>query len=370
MGTEKFDITLDARMINHSGIGTNIKNMIPNLVENYKLTLLGKSEILNSFPWSRETKIVEMRSSIYSIKEQIELPLKIPGCDLFVSPHYNIPLFKIKARKRVAIINDVNHLVFADKLSLPKVIYAKYMINAAIRKSDKVITISEFSKKEIIKYADVKGKDIKIIYCGLNIEELKTKMNKQSFDQVKAIYKLPEDYFLYVGSIKPHKNLKTALKAFNIWLKKSPCDKKLVIIGVKPDEINKDSELSKLFDKNRIIVPGFVKDFDLTLIYNNAECLIFPSIYEGFGLPPLEAMIYGCPVIASNSASIPEVCGDAALYFEPLKYEELAEKMTMLTTHKSLRTELIEKGYRNSFRYGWERFAQNLKHEFDDAIIN
>jgi len=244
------------------------------------------------------------------------------------------------------------------------------MINAAIRKSDKVITISEFSKKEITKYADVKGKDIKIIYCGLNIEELKTKMNKQSFDQVKAFYKLPEDYFLYVGSIKPHKNLKTALKAFNIWLKKSSCDKKLVIIGVRPDEINKDSELSKLFDKNRIIVPGFVKDFDLTLIYNNAECLIFPSIYEGFGLPPLEAMIYGCPVIASNSASIPEVCGDAALYFEPLKYEELAEKMTMLTTHKSLRTELIEKGYRNSFRYGWERFAQNLKHEFDDAIIN
>ena len=370
MGTEKFDITLDARMINHSGIGTNIKNMIPNLVENYKLTLLGNSEVLYSFPWSRGTKIVEMRSPIYSVKEQIELPLKIPGCNLFVSPHYNIPLFKIKARKRVVIINDVNHLVFADQLSLSKVIYARYMINAAIRKSDKVITLSEFSKNEISKYADVKGKDIKIIYCGLNIEELKIKMNEQSFDQVKAIYKLPENYFLYVGSIKPHKNLKTALKAFNIWLKKYPCDKKLVVIGVKPDDINKDSEISKLIDKNRIIVPGFVKDFDLPIIYNNAECLIFPSIYEGFGLPPLEAMIYGCPVIASNSASIPEVCGNAALYFEPLKFEELAEKMMMLTTNKSLRTDLIEKGYRNSLRYSWERFAQNLKHEFDDIIIN
>jgi glycosyltransferase involved in cell wall biosynthesis len=183
--------------------------------------------------------------------------------------------------------------------------------------SDKIITISEFSKNEITKYANVKEKDIRIIYCGLDIEELKNKLHVQSFDRVKAIYKLPEDYFLYMGSIKPHKNLKTAIKAFNLWLKKYPSDKKLVIIGVKPDDLNVDSELSKLFDKSSLIIPGFVKDFDLPLIYNNAECLIFPSIYEGFGLPPLEAMIYGCPVIASNSASIPEVCGDAALYFEP-----------------------------------------------------
>ena len=174
-------------MINHSGIGTNIKNMIPNLVENYKLTLLGNAEILNSFSWSSETNIIDMKSSIYTLKEQLELPSKIPVCDLFISPHYNIPVFKIRARKRVVIINDVNHLVFADKLSLPKVIYAKYMINAAIRKSDKVITISEFSKNEIIKYANVQEKDIKVIYCGLNSEELKTKMNEQSYDQVKAI---------------------------------------------------------------------------------------------------------------------------------------------------------------------------------------
>jgi glycosyltransferase involved in cell wall biosynthesis len=368
--TEKFNITLDARMINHSGIGTNIKNMIPNLVENYKLTLLGNSEVLNSFPWSKGTRIVDMRSPIYSVKEQIELPFKIPNCDLFVSPHYNIPLFKIKARKRVVIINDVNHLVFADQLSFPKVIYAKYMINAAIRKSDKVITLSEFSKSEISKYANVKGKDIKIVYCGLDIEELKTKMNELSFDQVRAIYKLPEDYFLYMGNIKPHKNLKTCLKAFNLWSKKYPSDKKLVIIGVKPDDINKDSGLSKLLDKNSLIIAGFIKDSDLPLIYNNAECLIFPSIYEGFGLPPLEAMIYGCPVIASNSASIPEVCGDAALYFEPFKFEELAEKMQMLTNNKGLRTELIEKGYTNSLRFSRKRFAQNLKREFDDTIIN
>lgn len=358
-------------MINHSGIGTNIKNMIPNLVENYKLILLGNAEILNSFSWSKETNIIDMKSQIYSLREQLELPSKIPICDLFISPHYNIPLLKIKAFKRAVIINDVNHLVFADQLSLPKVIYAKYMINAAIRKSDKVITISEFSKNEIIKYTDARKKDIKIIYCGLDSEKLKSQLHEQPIDRVRSLYKLPQDYFLFVGSLKPHKNLKTAIKAFNLWSKKYPTTKKLVIIGVTHNDISKDAEISELCDQNNnIIIPGFVKDCDLPLIYNNAACLIFPSFYEGFGLPPLEAMVCGCPVIASNSASIPEVCGDAALYFDPLKFEELTENMTKLMSNKRLRDELINKGFKNILRFSRERFADNLKLEFNDVIIN
>ena len=355
-------------MINHSGIGTNIKNMIPNLIDNYNLTLLGNSEILDSFSWSKQTRIIDAKSPIYSIKEQIELPTKIPKCDLFVSPHYNIPLLKIKASKRATIINDVNHLVFTHQLSLPKVIYAKYMINSAIRKSDKVITLSEFSKNEILRYTNVGGKEIRIIYCGLDNEKLRYKLHEKSFEEIRMTYKLPGNYFLYVGSIKPHKNLKTAIKAFDIWSKKNVSSIKLVLIGVKMNEIEKDMEISQLFNQNKTIVPGFVEDSDLPLIYKNAECLIFPSIYEGFGLPPLEAMIYGCPVIASNSASIPEVCGEAALYFDPLKVEDLVEKMIILTGDKNLRNELIDKGYKNILRFGWEKFAENLKREFDDTI--
>jgi glycosyltransferase involved in cell wall biosynthesis len=370
LGSERFDIVLDARMINHSGIGTNIKNMIPSLVDNYNLTLLGNAEILGSFSWSRQTRMINTTSSIYSIKEQIELPMKIPRCDLFISPHYNIPIFKIRASKRAVIINDVNHLVYAEKLPLVKSTYAKYMINAAIRKSDKVITISEFSKNEIIKFANVKKKEINIVYCSLDSDTLKKQIQEKSIDKIRSSYKLPESYFLYIGSIKPHKNLRMAINAFNAWSKNGSPATKLVLIGVNKNELERDVEIIPLIDQNNIIILGFVKDSELPSIYKNAECLIFPSVYEGFGLPPLEAMICGCPVLASNSASIPEVCGDAALYFDPFNTTELVEKMTLLRNDKTLRNELISKGYKNILRFSRGKFAQNLKRELDDTINN
>lgn len=357
-------------MINHSGIGTNIKNMIPALVQNYNLSLLGNPELLNSFPWSNEIRIIDTNSSIYTLNEQFELPAKIPDCDLFISPHYNIPIRKINARKRAVIINDVNHLVFSNQLSLQKKIYAKYMINAAIHKSDYILTLSEFSKSEIIKHANVRKKEIKILYCGLDSEELKNQLRSQSIDRVRSAYNLPEKYFLYVGSIKPHKNLITAIKAFNYWITKHNETKKLILIGVKQDDLNQDIDVLTNIDKNHTVIPGYVKDHDLPLIYNNAECLIFPSFYEGFGLPPLEAMICGCPVLSSNSASLPEICGDAALYFDPSNFEKLTDMMELITKNNSLRSELIDRGYKNVMRFTWENFAENLKLQIDNVLIN
>ena len=369
MGARKFHLTLDARMINHSGIGTNIKSMIPGLVENYNLSILGNFHLFGSFPWLKETTIIDMGNPIYTLKEQIELPIKIPDCDLFISPHYNIPLRKIKARKRVVIINDVNHLVYANQLPLHKRIYAKYMLNAAIRKSDKVLTLSEFSKNEITKYVNAEGKEIRILYCGLDGDAVKHQLNFQSIEQIGKKYNLPKNYFLYVGSIKPHKNLLLAVKAFNHWNSKYHGNKKLVLIGVKQNELNESHMFSNLIDMTNTVIPGYIKDHDLPLIYNNAECLIFPSLYEGFGLPPLEAMICGCPVLTSNSASLPEVCGDAALYFDPFDFQELAEKMELISKNINLRREMIEKGYANVLRFTREKFTENLKREIDEMLV-
>jgi glycosyltransferase involved in cell wall biosynthesis len=355
-------------MINHSGIGTFIKNMIPGLIQNYDLSLLGNPEVLNAFSWSRESRIIEVTSSIYSLKEQLELPAKIPHCDLFISPHYNIPILKIKALKRAVIIHDVNHLVFTDQHAVYKKAYAQYMINAAIRKSNKIITDSEFSKNEINKYANTQGKDLRVVYCGLNIDEYKYHLHSQSIDKIKKNYNITKDYFLYVGSIKPHKNLKAAVKAFNLWLSKFKGNKSLVIVGVKHEDLVKDPEVYNLIDNLHTVVTGYIKDNDLPLIYSNATCLIFPSFYEGFGLPPLEAMICGCPVLASNSASIPEACGDAAIYFDPFNFEELTDKMKLISENANLRAELVNKGHKNILKFSDEKFLGNLKLEFEDVL--
>ncbi|MCJ7554299.1 MAG: glycosyltransferase family 4 protein [Ignavibacteriaceae bacterium] len=366
MNGRKFDITIDARMINHSGIGTYIKNMIPNLIGHYNLALLGNFQILESFPWSEQVKVFSANYPIYSISEQINLPRQIPESRLFISPHYNIPLLKIPADKRVVIIHDINHLVSINKISVIKKIYARYMISAAVKKSDKVITDSFFSRNEIIKHVRSEGKEIKTLYCGINDEALKNYIKPPYKENIKLKYNLPENYFLYVGSSKRHKNLISVLKAFNLLLQEYS-NQKLVVLGVKHDEYFNNKEFVNL--KEGVILPGYITDTELPAIYANALCLVFPSLYEGFGLPPLEAMSCGCPVIASNVTSIPEVCNDAALYFDPLNIEEIASTMKQILEDEKTVSQLREKGFNNLKKFTWQIFAQNLKNEFDDLIF-
>jgi glycosyltransferase involved in cell wall biosynthesis len=354
-------------MINHSGIGTYIKNMIPNLIGHYSLALLGNTQILESFPWSHQVKIFSADFPIYSISEQINLPRNVPESRLFISPHYNIPLRKVPAEKRVVVIHDVNHLVDINKISSVKKIYARYMIKAAIRKSDKIITDSKFSQKEITNHISTYGKVIKVVYCSINSEGIRNLISQIDLEEFRNKYDLPSNYFLYLGSIKRHKNLISALKAFKLVIKKYP-KQKMVVIGVKPDDFFKNKETNDL--REGVIVPGYIPDCELPALYANALCLVFPSLYEGFGLPPLEAMNYGCPVIASNVSSIPEVCGDAALYFDPLNIDEIVKTMKKIIEDKYTANQLKEKGFDNLSRFTRQTFGQNLKHEFDDLILN
>lgn len=365
MDKTKFDIVIDARMINHSGIGTYIKNMIPDLADNYMVAVLGNKNILESFPWSHKVKIIEANYPIYSISEQLNLPKDIPPCKIFISPHYNIPIRRILADKRMVVVHDVNHLLDYNKISLIKKIYAKFMISAAVRKSDKVISDSNFSKTEINKYIKTNNKEIKIVYCGIDGEQIAASLNSEILNLIKNKYRLPQKYFLYVGSIKRHKNLISALKAFNLFNKKYS-DFHLVIIGLKYSEFLSESEFEGL--RENVFVPGFIPDEDLPGIYANALALVFPSYYEGFGLPPLEAMSCGCPVISSNQSSLPEVCGDAALYFNPNNINDIVMAMQKIVEDKTIVKELIRKGYENIKKFSRSIFNKNIKKEIDEII--
>jgi len=373
LNSDKTKIVLDARMINHSGIGTYIKCVIKALLHDYDLTLIIDERIIDR-TWVNKVNIVQCTTPIYSLREQIRLPLEILPCEIFLSPHYNIPLLPVKAKKRIVIIHDVNHLVFYNQLSLIQKRYAKLFIKRATSISDTVITVSNFSEKEIRKYIKKISKNINVLYYGIDDSLMREQHQPEEPNRIRLKYNLPDKYILYVGSAKPHKNFNVLLKAFNLLLKDFP-DQKLVVVGLSKIQFNQSGFLESIVLKNKelltsLIFTDYVSDSDLPLIYKHAEFLVFPSYYEGFGLPPLEAMINYCPVVASNAASIPEVCGNAALYFDPQNELELYKKMKIFILDLNLRNDFIQKGAENLARFKMESFKSKLNRIIEDTLTD
>lgn len=169
---------------------------------------------------------------------------------------------------------------------------------------------------------------------------------------------MPQDFILYVGSAFPHKNLERFISAFSL-LKEQHPDLKLVLVGKRELHSKQLERWSKKIEHHEdIIFTGFVPDEELKWYYEHAKAYVFPSLSEGFGLPALEAMVHGCPVVSSNTTCLPEVCGDAAHYFDPEDIHEMAQKIDEVISNEGLRKKLIEKGFQNAKRFSWRKFAQ------------
>lgn len=368
-------VCVDARMIFSSGIGTIIQNFLLRFSGEFSLIAIGDKTLIESFLTGKiNYEILHCEIPIYSLKEQLLLPKLIPVCDIFWSPHYNIPLLPIKAKKRVVNVNDVFHLANSHTIRWHQWLYAKLVINQAVTKSDRVITISEFSKAEIIKYTKLpKLSKIELIYCGVDHGLFKVITKGEALNKIRVKYNLPTKYILFVGNIKPHKNLKVLVNALAL-LKDKMGGCKLVIVGKKDGFINGDpllfDQISKdQFLKDSIYFTGFVPNEDLPFLYNLASLFVFPSRYEGFGLPPLEAMACGCLVLVSNAASIPEICGNSARYFDPSSPEDLANKIAECFSDK--KNELyIRKGLDHSKSFSWEESYRKQLTLFHNVINN
>lgn len=354
-------MTIDLRMINNSGIGNVIQNLLPYFISEFEITGIGNKSILQKFSWSKNIKIIESNSPIYSVSEQLDLFLKSEKSDIFISPHYNIPLLPVKAKKRFVIIHDVYHLAFRKTLSLKQKIYATFMINKAIKLSDRIFTVSEFSKSEIIKYTNAQKEELIVAPNGIDFAKFNKSVLPKDELLIRKKFNLPNKYLLFVGNLKPHKNLINLLHAFNKLNNEMP-DYKLVVVGKKEGLITKDSGSEEYLNNhrglsNKIIFTNYINYDELQIIYKNASVLVFPSLYEGFGLPPLEAMASGCPVISSDRASLPQVCGDAALYIDPLDPEDIYQKIKLMILDNNLRKTFIAKGFNQTHKFTWDRAA-------------
>jgi glycosyltransferase involved in cell wall biosynthesis len=357
-------ITIDVRMLNASGIGTYISNLVPGIISgctDTKFYLLGNKPKLQELPWvhGSNVNLIDCRSPVYSVSEQWELFRKIPtDTALLWSPHYNIPLLTLRAVRRLVTIHDVFHLAFFDTLSFWQKAYARSVMNSAIKLSDRIVTVSDFSRLEIIKYTKTGHDKITVIYNGVDNARFKmTYVTDPTL--VKEKLKLPDKFILFVGNVKPHKNLRRLLTAFEKILDRGLKDHHLVVAGEREGFITGDNGIFNLLKKSpalreNVSFTVHVENNALPAFYTAASLLVLPSLYEGFGLPPLEAMACGCPVMVSNAASLPEVCGDAAYYIDPYSVESIAVGIYNMLTDEALRQELIERGFERVKLFDWE----------------
>ena len=362
----KHTIVVDVRMINSSGIGTYLKNILPIIAVKFKLILLGNIVELKKFAWAENLELISFEAKIYTLKEQILFPKVIPDTSLFWCPHFNAPLFSVKARKIVSTIHDVNHLALTKSTFFIKKKYAKKLFNNAVAKSEKIITVSEFSKNEILKYTKAKDSQVEIIYNGVN-------QNLSQCANVKS-KEIPKKYFLFVGNVKPHKNLITLLKAYLILPEEIKKVYKIVVLGKNEGFITSDNDVFKFIKQNdlkdSIHFTGYLKDVFIPSIYINASIFIFPSNYEGFGLPLLESMACNTPVICSDIPCSQEIAGDAALYFEKNNHANLSEKIMLLLSNEMLKKQLIKKGKEIVKVYNWTDTANKHIEVFQKILDN
>jgi glycosyltransferase involved in cell wall biosynthesis len=229
------------------------------------------------------------------------------------------------------------------------------MLNLVARKAEHIVTLSEYSKAQIVEHLGVTPSKVTPIYCGVN-GQFRCVDRKQAYATVSDTLGIREPYLLFVGSLKPHKNIFTLLQAFALLRKRHDIRQRLLIVG---DDARWKSllleECSRLGIRDTTTFVPYVSQELLPKVYAGADLLVMPSTIEGFGLPVLEAMASGTPVVCSRAASLPEVAGDAALYFDPTSAEELAEKMEELLNSGELQESLRAKGLERAKQFTWEK---------------
>jgi glycosyltransferase involved in cell wall biosynthesis len=358
-------LTIDVRMIQAAGVGTYIRELLPRVasaLRAHSISLIGDADLLKTFPWSRARsfRIIDCKAPIYSVREQIELPVKIPKeTALFWSPHYNHPLLY---RGRVLVtVHDTFHLAMPEFVSgWHRRMYASIMFRAVRKKADGILCVSEFGKEQLVMFCPQGKQSVTVVYNGVD-------RGWQANSAWSSPH--PKPYILFVGNVKPHKNLRRLLDAFML-VEKEFCD--LVIIGRREGFITGDPDLVQHASrmKERVHFLGEIdhEDERLRRYYAAAEALVLPSLYESFGLPALEAMALGCPVIVSKVGGLPEVCGDAALYVNPYDVSNIAAQIERILTDRTLRDRLKQAGIARAEQFDWDRAATSTVEVITDLL--
>ncbi len=373
-GVEEYTINLFSGML---CLDKNIK---------YKLFYNGYQKIKLDYDWLKlpnveimqfrmPNRVLDVSSCILNYPKINRL---LKGVDLFFSPHIFLSSVSKKC-KTVVTFHDLSFEKYPEFYSAGKNYWHFSMSpKKQAKKADQIIAVSQSTKDDLVNIYNIDPEKIKVIYSGMG-DESRIVNSELRILEIRKKYNLPEKYVLYLGTLEPRKNIVGLIKAFEKLRKNPSCslfqgggcisplskgvrgisNVKLVIAGSKGwlyKDIFKVAKNSSV--RNDIIFTGFIEDKDKSILYSNAELFVYPSFYEGFGFPPLEAMMYGTPVITSNFSSLPEAVGDAAIMVNPYNLDELAEAMKIVLADNKLKNLLVKKGFERVKKFNWKKCAE------------
>lgn len=281
--------------------------------------------------------------------------------DILWMPMHNLPVLRRKNLKTIVTIHDLAFKNFPQTFPKKDLFQLNLLTDLAIKFSDKIIAVSQSTKRDILKfYPKIKAEKIKVIYHGFDGELFRHDFSTDEINTVLSKHDLKsKNYLLYVGAIQPRKNLKILIEAFELFKKENNFDLKLVLAGGKAwrwkgtlDAIEKSPQ------KENIILTGSVPFEDLAILYREAKIFVFPSLYEGFGIPILEAFASNIPIISADNSSLTEVGGDAVEYFKSDNPSELKEKIKKVLTNPDLQKEMVARGQLQLNKFSWEKCAR------------
>jgi glycosyltransferase involved in cell wall biosynthesis len=282
--------------------------------------------------------------------------LKRENLDVWHSPAPNLPLSYDEPS--IVTVRNLSIYKFPKLFPPSQFLNVKMIMPNALKRAKKIIAISQSIKQDLIKIFKTPANKIEVIYNGIN-KELFHNPPKSEIEKIKNQYKIKENFILFLGTLEPRKNIETLIEAYELFQKNSTIKYQLVIAGKdgwNAQKIHKQTSRSPY--KNEIIFTGYIGPENLNALFSEAKVFVFPSLYEGFGMPVIEAMAKKIPVIASNIESLSEITAGSVILINPHKKEEISEALEVILNNEKLRAKLIEKGFKRAKEFCWEKCAE------------
>jgi len=375
-------IAIDIRRISEFGVGTYTRNAIRTLArldhenEYFLLGIPGKLSGIEDLPPNFKT--IPAYPNEFSLTSYLELHriLKLNGCDLLHVPHLFWKPQGIPCPYVVTVHDLLDHMYRANTSSETKRYIHFLLTKRVLQKAARIFAVSHFSKKDTENYFKVPGDKIEVIYNAPDDRFKQGHTSDADRQLIAARYQVTYPFFLYAGRISPHKNVVRIIEAFSL-LKNQLVeegrfeDLRLIIIG---DEVSRHPDLRRtvirLHLQNDVRFLGFVPIEVLRIFYDQAKIFVFPSLYEGFGLPPLEAMAHGTPVVTSNTSSIPEVVGNAAVMVNPENVFDIQRALYRVLLDQNLREKLKSRGVEQAQKFSWEESVSRMLRVYREVARN